>query len=524
MIRERRQTRVVPQCAVVLTAASIISLIGCDIQRPLRSPAATQSSQQQPAAAAVYEVHEPQNAEPDEVTGPLLIPAQRRTTSARATIAEIRPAMVVSERVYRLPPPPLALLELPGATLLDQLAPIAEEELAGEPGPLEPTSDSVAELSGPHMKPSDETTVVEKSDEPATTAPAKPGRAFTVGEFDEDAQLASETSIDDVLAYFPAEDELSARFQPRVREAFTLARHGALHAAKGRFEELLSELARAKDASQMTDRHARALAAGLRALREADDFTSTNNNPPEPQAIAAGHLTPMLHEGSHEWTLPHEAIAMYHLYAQQKMAAAVSGEQAGSMMLFGLGKINAQLAERDHMPQAIRKSLTMYRSAVAAHQMNYLAANEAGVLLARSGRYRQSLPLLNIAAQIGGSSATHRNLAHVHSKLGNTQLATQHQHVAVQVARREMVRGQLSTERGIAWVSPEEFNRRSHAAGATSLAKRSPAASVPQPRLETPPRVAGQSGVNRTAQQSTAGSRLRQADATGSSAVQQAWW
>ena len=52
------------------------------------------------------------------------------------------------------------------------------------------------------------------------------------------------------------------------------------------------------------------------------------------------------------------ALCGYSQVDYKKLAAAVGGEQAGSMMLFGLGKIYAQLAERDETPQAVRKSLT----------------------------------------------------------------------------------------------------------------------------------------------------------------------
>lgn len=322
--------------------------------------------------------------------------------------------------------------------------------------------------------------------------PTRPARAFAAEEFDDEAEMATQSSADDVLAYFPAEKELSEQLQPRVQEAFTLARNGALHAARARFEELLGELAQAKDASRMTNRHSRALVAGLRALEEADDFLAAGGGSnSDTLAIAAGHQTPMLHDSEgrqrSKWTLPHEAIASYHLYAQQKLATATAGEKAGSMTLFGLGKIYAQLAERgEDAPQAIRKSLTMYRSAVVAAPDNHLAANEAGVLLARSGRYKQSAELLQQAANTGSASTTHRNLAFVHQKLGSVQLAHRHRNVAAQLASRERSRGQMSRERGIAWVSPDEFNRHGTSAGPARVASR-PAQANPVPQQQAVP-------------------------------------
>jgi len=335
----------------------------------------------------------------------------------------------------------------------------------------------------------------------------RPARAFAAEEYDDDAELAAATSADDVLAYFPAEQELSAQLQPRVQEAFTLARNGALHAARSRFEQLLGELAQAKDASRMTDRHSRALSAGLRALEEADDFLSAGGGSnTDTTSIAAGHQTPMFHESDEhaertKWTLPHEAIASYHLYAQQKLATATDGEKAGSMVLFGLGKIYAQLAERgEDAPQAIRKSLTMYRSAVVATPDNYLAANEAGVLLARSGRYRQSAQLLELAAKQSGASTTHTNLAFVHEKLGSTRLANQHRAQAAQIASRERASGQMSAERGIAWVSPDEFNRHSAGAGPARVAARPAPTPVATPQ-QSPPQATPPQSPQRQQQQ-----------------------
>ncbi len=336
--------------------------------------------------------------------------------------------------------------------------------------------------------------------DPAQVAPT-PGRVFSTEEYDEDAEYAAKTTADDVLSYFPAEAELSAQFRPKVQAAFALARNGALHAARGRFESLLVEIARAKDASQMTNRHSRALAAGLRALNEADDFVASGGESEvQPFSLAASHQTPMLRapfvkKDEVKWTLPHEAIAMYHRYAERKLAAAVAGEQAGSMALYGLGKIYQQLGERrDDIPQVVRKSLTMYRSALIAHSKNHLAANEAGVLLARAGRYGQSLPLLERALELAPSSVTHKNLAFVFQKQGASHLAQAHGRESQKLAAREKARGDLSAERGIAWMSPKEFNRRSGHGTAAPLAgvePTMPRANVPpaRPQMASAPRL-----------------------------------
>src|SRR5690606_27416212 len=68
------------------------------------------------------------------------------------------------------------------------------------------------------------------------------------------------------------------------------------------------------------------------------------------------------------------------------------------------------------------------------------------------------------AAVQSQSSVTYRNLAHVCQKMGDTPLAQQHDMHAHQLASHEMSRGQMSAERGITWVAPQDFNRMSGAA------------------------------------------------------------
>ncbi|MCO6043635.1 hypothetical protein NG895_06920 [Aeoliella sp. ICT_H6.2] len=437
---------------------------------------------------------------PERVEEPLSPPApavddqrmaDRLQPIPRATIKNVA---VQSTRVRRLPEPAVvepAAAEIEPTPLLELLPPIPPEELAGDQGECFEALPDVESVADPEpVVPQEEALAAIETEAPATAdriVEVNPSSGFEAAEFDEDAQLAASTSIDDVLAYFPAANQLSKQFQPRVQQTFTLARHGALHAARAKFEQLLVELAQAKDATQMTSRHTQALAAGLRAIEEADDFLVRDTTKTTPQKIAAGHQTPMLQEEQAERVLPHTAVAMYHLYAQQKLAMAIEGEQAGSMMLFGLGKIYTQLAQRDEQTQAVRKSLTMYRSAVGAHGGNHLAANEAGVLLARAGRYEQAAALLEHAAQLADTSATQRNLAYVMTKLDRPQQAEAHRQAAQQIAQREIARGQLSAERGISWVSPDEFARRTSGGAATVAAR--PAATAP-PRPAPPGAVA----------------------------------
>jgi tetratricopeptide (TPR) repeat protein len=361
-----------------------------------------------------------------------------------------------SPRIFRLPPPDEVEVEPAGG--VDLQLPSSIDHTATD-NPAIDTSTSDQEANSEPWSPAPQAC------EPPRPA-ASPQRAFTMEEYDDDAEAAASASADELSAYFTAEDELSSHFKEEVQQAFTLARHGALHAARTRFVGLLDEMARAKDAARMTSRHSRALAAGLRALEEADDFGGAGGDTKAVDlARGAGHQTPMLQEEISQWTLPHEAMAMYHRYAERKLAAAVAGEQAGSMALFGIGRIYQQLAaRRDQATQPLPKALTYYRSAVLAHPRNHLAANEAGVLLARAGRYAQARPWFDHSLALSPSSTTHGNLAYVCQKLGDGGTSAVHASEATRLASHEMSTGRLSAERGITWLTPDEFNRRSSGA------------------------------------------------------------
>jgi tetratricopeptide (TPR) repeat protein len=260
----------------------------------------------------------------------------------------------------------------------------------------------------------------------------------------------------------PTVAQVSDQVVPSVRRAYSLAQRGALYAARGELIAVLRRIAQSKDAEHTTDRHAQSLADGLRALDEADDFM-----PPGVQleadldvrALARSHRTPVLH-GATSGVLPHDAVARYHAYAQQQMAAAVAGEQAGSMALYGLGKIYSRIAAGDdNQLQSLRKGMTMYQAALSAHGGNHLAANELGVLLAQAGHHVQAVAMFQQAVQVSPNATALRNLAIAQRKLGDVHQAMRNEQEAERVARWERSVGAVSRQMGVQQVSPAELAR-----------------------------------------------------------------
>lgn len=273
----------------------------------------------------------------------------------------------------------------------------------------------------------------------------------------------------DRASFTASTTDLNQRLSPMVREGFQLGRAGAMYAARSRFIGVLRRIATAKDAEAGSNEHATALAAGLRALEEADDFAPRGDALEaelDVRAIAQSHTTPMLNERvASERTAAvsaHDAGALYSRYAAEQLGRAVYGEPAGSMALFGLGKTYARVEAQSGDPHAGRKCLVMHRAALVAHNQNHMAANELGVRLAMAGRYEQASEALRLAASKPGAAATvYENLAQVESRLGNPQVAQQTAAVGQSVAQSEMASGAISQRHGVTWVSPEAFGGRS---------------------------------------------------------------
>ncbi len=275
--------------------------------------------------------------------------------------------------------------------------------------------------------------------------------------------LSPNLSDDDLRGYTASLNAINRRLQPEVQKGFALGKSGAIYAARAQFVRVLRKIALAKDAESGTRRCTTALADGLRALDEADDFVPRGDALEaelDTLEIAASHGTPIVREAGYEEATPHEAIALYSRYAAEKIGEAVAGEQAGSMACYGLGKAYARLEVQGEDPTAGRKSAVLHRAAIEAHEGNYMAANELGVWLARIGRYDQASRVLRQATAHGAPISTvYENLAKVEEKRGKQKMALAARQQSQQIARAEIAQGALSQRRGIEWVDAGAFRQ-----------------------------------------------------------------
>jgi len=264
------------------------------------------------------------------------------------------------------------------------------------------------------------------------------------------------------LAYPSTTGELTAQLLPAVQRGYNLAQHGAFFAARTEFVQVLRRVAQAKDANTESDEHSRALAAGLRALDEAEDFVPQGvqlEAELDVRKVASPHRTPVLRDYPEE-VLPQDAVVLYHTYAQHELSIAAGNEQAGSMALYGLGKVNSRLAERrDDDVQFTRVAMTMYLAALGACPDNHMAANELGVLLCRTGHAAEAADRFTRAIDLAPNATAYHNLAVAQQKLGMAGQAAVNEQESQRLAALDRSVGAVSRRAGVQWVSPAEMAR-----------------------------------------------------------------
>ncbi len=260
-------------------------------------------------------------------------------------------------------------------------------------------------------------------------------------------------------------EQIAKEADEYTRQALRLAGRKAHYAARSKLILALQLVAQGLDGQHATTAHARALAAGLTAIKEARDFVPTGaqvETPPSVAQLVAEHRTPVL-KGVDTENLPViSALETYLAFAEEQFAAAVGCEIAGSMALRGLGKIYAAAHNRDDMHTARHRAVTFYRSALLVYPENYMAANDLGVLLARCGHHDQAQAMLLRSLSVREHSAGWHNLSVVHQQQGQTDLAGQARNRADAVRQAEMARhqaGQGGSQGKVTWVDPGRFAR-----------------------------------------------------------------
>ena len=247
-----------------------------------------------------------------------------------------------------------------------------------------------------------------------------------------------------------------------VRRGMSLASRNASYSARSEFIQALRLISQALDVANNSHEYTEALASGLRALEEADDFAPHGTQLEADLNLAAivrSHRTPTLKEVDPASLRPIFARQAYYNYAQRQLAHSVEGDRAGSMALYGLAKMRASLAQQQSERSTLElpKAMALYQAAMLVDGENYMASNELGVLLARYGQFESARSMFEHSISVQPQSATWHNLAVVYQQLGQT--------AQVAMARRkqaELTQAQRVSKApadGIVWKSADDFNR-----------------------------------------------------------------
>lgn len=274
-----------------------------------------------------------------------------------------------------------------------------------------------------------------------------------------------------------------------LRQGYELANRGAHFSARSEFVQSVRLVTQGLDAEQGSGRHGLALAAGMRAIEEADDLIprgSKLEGEIDVYTVTRPHQTPVLKNIKPGELTAQAALQRYYAYAEEQLATAVSPERTASAAFYAIGKLHT-LWSSQKLPMIVAadaKAVVFYQAAMLADPNNSMAANDLAVLLARVGRYEQARALLIRAVQQSPQAAVWHNLAVVHARMGEAELAKlANKNALVAGHGIDPANAQAAAAmQAVKWVDPQTF---------ASSAR--PATDIPTPAARTPAQPTAQS-------------------------------
>lgn len=260
--------------------------------------------------------------------------------------------------------------------------------------------------------------------------------------------------------------EAAAQADAHNRHGFELANRSATFSARAEFMLSLRLIATASDEDSHSLEHTQALAHGMRALEEADDFLPRAprlDAEIDAKAIARAHRSPVFAGQIPDDLSVQVALDRYHTYAVTQLARAGGKETSSSLALHAVGKLHGVFARQQAaiVVEPESKAIVFNRAALEVDPNNYLAANDLAVLLAKRGQYPEARDLLIRAVAIAPQPAMWHNLAVIHDRLG--------EHAAAQLARRLAISSSggvnpaslpdMTALHAVRWVDPARFTQ-----------------------------------------------------------------
>ena len=256
-------------------------------------------------------------------------------------------------------------------------------------------------------------------------------------------------------------DSVAHKAVHNIEYGKSLSRRGAAYAARQEFYAALRILAQAHDSQAGGTAYTNALRDGIVALKEAEDFIVSDTESQIGLNVAAvieGHSTKIISPEQAVNMTPIEAMQRYFAFSSHQMRVASGQNPVSAEALYCLGKLHTVQAKYGASPSKldIAKAIVFHQSAIAADSTNYRSSNELGVLLANSGRLEESQQMLKRSLQIQQLPQTWQNLAVVHQRAGQQQLAHLAHQEYLLTSKAQMPNNVPAT---IRWVEPGDFNQ-----------------------------------------------------------------
>ena len=256
----------------------------------------------------------------------------------------------------------------------------------------------------------------------------------------------------------PLTESVAQRAVQHIEYGKSLARRGSTQVAKQEFYSALSILAQAHDATSGANQHSMALRNGIMALKEAEDFVVQDAESQiglNVKLVVETHRLDLISAAEQEQMTPIAAMQRYFAYAEKQLEIAGGRNVVAAEALYCLGKLQSVMSTNEPGPTrlSMAKAIVYHRAALASDTQNYRSANELGVLMARSGQLEEAKDLLKQSLLIQPAPQTWNNLAKVHERLGEQNLA--------QLAQAEFDRAVMAANSGtqaIQWMATGEFN------------------------------------------------------------------
>lgn len=259
------------------------------------------------------------------------------------------------------------------------------------------------------------------------------------------------------------------RMATLVDHGLVLAQRGAYYSARAEFIQALRLATQTLDTAEKSHRHSDALAEAIAALEEAGEFIPSGARLEanvDLNLVVDAHRTTVLKGKNLEYETALTAAQAYFSHAQTKLTEACGGMPETGRALVGLGRIQEYLYNTtgDNRTLIGPRSIALFQTALAIDEKNYEAANELGVLLARYGQLEDAKQALLQGVKASPRPELWQNLASVHEKLGETEMARRASVEAHAAREFAQLNGGLEAVR---WVSPEQMAE--HGKGDTGL-------------------------------------------------------